>query len=118
MRRPVRLLAASVAAALAIALTAGAASASSPTAKAKLSGAITVSAAASLTEAFTRIGADFQKRNKGTTVTFNFGSSATLATERPASSADRRESLPSRSPTSTSTPESWRLSAWAWPWLP
>jgi molybdate transport system substrate-binding protein len=51
-----------------------------PVAKAKkLSGTITVSAAASLTEAFTKMGADFQKVNKGTTVTFNFGSSATLA---------------------------------------
>jgi molybdate transport system substrate-binding protein len=45
----------------------------------KLRGTITVSAAASLTEAFTKMGADFQKVNKGTTVTFNFGSSATLA---------------------------------------
>ncbi|HLM17141.1 MAG TPA: molybdate ABC transporter substrate-binding protein [Acidimicrobiia bacterium] len=45
----------------------------------KVTGAITVSAAASLTEAFTKMGADFQKRNPGTTVTFNFGSSATLA---------------------------------------
>ena len=26
--------------------------------------------------------------------------------------------LPSRRPTWTSTPESWRLRAWAWPWLP
>ena len=25
---------------------------------------------------------------------------------------------PSRSPTTTRTPESWRFSAWAWPWLP
>ena len=39
----------------------------------KPSGTITVSAAASLTEAFTKMGADFQKANPGTTVTFNFG---------------------------------------------
>jgi len=45
----------------------------------KLTGAITVSAGASLTEAFTKMGADFQKLNKGTTITFNFGSSAALA---------------------------------------
>jgi molybdate transport system substrate-binding protein len=45
----------------------------------KVSGTITVSAAASLTEAFTQMGADFQRRNPGTTVTFNFGSSSTLA---------------------------------------
>ena len=41
---------------------------------------ITVFAAASLTEAFTRIGADFEARS-GSAVTFNFGSSATLATQ-------------------------------------
>ena len=45
----------------------------------KVTGAITVSAAASLTEAFTKMGTDFQKKNPGTTVTFNFGSSGTLA---------------------------------------
>ena len=54
---------------------------STHTAKAKVTGTITVSAAASLTEAFTKMGADFQKRNPGTTVTFNFGSSGTLATQ-------------------------------------
>src|SRR3954468_21031087 len=46
-----------------------------------VTGTITVSAAASLTEAFTKMGADFQTRNPGTTVTFNFGSSGTLATQ-------------------------------------
>jgi molybdate transport system substrate-binding protein len=45
----------------------------------KLSGSITVSAATSLTEAFTNLGTDFQKANKGTTVTFNFAASSTLA---------------------------------------
>jgi molybdate transport system substrate-binding protein len=45
----------------------------------QVSGTITVSAAASLTEAFTKMGTDFQKRNPDTTVTFNFGSSGTLA---------------------------------------
>ncbi|MEX1007803.1 MAG: molybdate ABC transporter substrate-binding protein [Acidimicrobiia bacterium] len=45
----------------------------------KLMGSITVSAAASLTEAFTKMGAHFQKLNKGTTVTFNFSASSTLA---------------------------------------
>jgi molybdate transport system substrate-binding protein len=47
--------------------------------KEKLSGSITVSAAASLTEAFTKMGTDFQKANKGTTVTFNFSASSALA---------------------------------------
>ena len=37
-----------------------------------------MSAAASLTEAFTKMGADFQKANPGTTVTFNFGASSAL----------------------------------------
>jgi len=54
---------------------AGAAKATKP----KLSGSITVSAAASLTEAFTKMGTDFQKINKGTTITFNFAASSTLA---------------------------------------
>jgi molybdate transport system substrate-binding protein len=49
---------------------------SSPVASAPL----TVFAAASLTEAFTQIGTDF-KAKSGSTVTFNFGSSATLATQ-------------------------------------
>ena len=44
----------------------------------KLSGTITVSAAASLTEAFTKMGADFQKANPGTTVSFNFAASSAL----------------------------------------
>ncbi len=45
----------------------------------ELDGEITVSAAASLTEAYTQIGKDFEAANPGTTVTFNFGSSGTLA---------------------------------------
>jgi molybdate transport system substrate-binding protein len=50
-----------------------------PAAKAKnLSGTVTVSAAASLTEAFTKMGTDFQKANPGTTVTFNFAASSAL----------------------------------------
>jgi molybdate transport system substrate-binding protein len=51
------------------------------TTTANATGAITVSAAASLTEAFTEIGADFQKANPDATTTFNFGSSGTLATQ-------------------------------------
>ena len=47
----------------------------------KATGAITVSAAASLTEAFGKIGTDFSSANPGATVTFNFGSSGTLATQ-------------------------------------
>jgi molybdate transport system substrate-binding protein len=44
-------------------------------------GSITVLAAASLTEAFTQIGKDFEVENAGSTVIFSFGSSATLATQ-------------------------------------
>ena len=44
-------------------------------------GTITVLAAASLTEAFTQIGKDFEAKHAGSTVTFSFGSSATLATQ-------------------------------------
>jgi molybdate transport system substrate-binding protein len=44
-----------------------------------VSGTITVSAAASLTDAFTKLGTDFQQRHPGTTVTFNFAGSSALA---------------------------------------
>ncbi|HEX8629580.1 MAG TPA: molybdate ABC transporter substrate-binding protein [Catenuloplanes sp.] len=43
------------------------------------SGEVTVLAAASLTEVFTRLGADFQATRPGTRVTFSFGASSTLA---------------------------------------
>jgi molybdate transport system substrate-binding protein len=46
-----------------------------------VSGAITVSAAASLTGAFTKIGDDFEAANPGAKVTFNFGPSSTLETQ-------------------------------------
>ena len=46
-----------------------------------VSGPITVFAAASLTESFTRIGKDFEAANPGTTVTFNFAGSSALATQ-------------------------------------
>lgn len=46
-----------------------------------VTGNIAVSAAASLTEAFTRIGEDFEAANPDATATFNFGSSGTLATQ-------------------------------------
>ncbi|GAB2800301.1 molybdate ABC transporter substrate-binding protein [Streptomyces chlorus] len=43
------------------------------------SGAVTVFAAASLTESFTTLGERFEKANPGTEVTFNFGGSDSLA---------------------------------------
>jgi molybdate transport system substrate-binding protein len=44
-------------------------------------GAITVFAAASLTEAFTTIGRQYEAAHPGATVTFDFGASSTLATQ-------------------------------------
>jgi molybdate transport system substrate-binding protein len=44
-------------------------------------GAVTVFAAASLTESFTRIGTDFEAANPGAKVTFNFAGSSALATQ-------------------------------------
>ena len=66
---------------------ASSASASSPAASASasssaaLSGSITVFAAASLKEAFTTIGQQFEAANPGVKVTFSFGASSTLATQ-------------------------------------
>ncbi|MCX4536983.1 molybdate ABC transporter substrate-binding protein [Streptomyces sp. NBC_00841] len=45
----------------------------------KLSGTVTVFAAASLKESFTTLGREFEKAHPGTKVTFNFGGSDTLA---------------------------------------
>jgi molybdate transport system substrate-binding protein len=59
-------------------LVAPVAGAGSAPAKAKPTGEITVSAASSLTEAFTAIGARFEKTYKGTEVTFNFDASSAL----------------------------------------
>jgi molybdate transport system substrate-binding protein len=44
-------------------------------------GNVTVFAAASLTESFTKIGKDFEAANPGWKVTFNFGGSSALATQ-------------------------------------
>jgi molybdate transport system substrate-binding protein len=46
-----------------------------------VSGTVTVFAAASLTESFTRIGKDFETANPGTKVMFNFAGSSALATQ-------------------------------------
>ncbi|MFV2021299.1 molybdate ABC transporter substrate-binding protein [Micromonospora sp. LOL_023] len=46
---------------------------------ASVTGALTVLAAASLTDAFTRVGADFEAANPGVTVTFSFAGSSQLA---------------------------------------
>jgi len=57
------------------------ASGSKASSSAPVTGTITVSAAASLTEAFGTIKNDFVKANPGATVTINFGSSGTLETQ-------------------------------------
>ncbi|MFE7857774.1 molybdate ABC transporter substrate-binding protein [Streptomyces sp. NPDC057403] len=87
VRRPRRTLhAAGVGAAALLALTACSSSdsndtksASSPSSSGKLSGTVTVFAAASLQESFTTLGKEFEKEHPGTKVTFNFGGSDTLA---------------------------------------
>ena len=83
MRRPV--LAAIAAAAVLTLAACGSSSSSSgstsPSASSSVSGSITVFAAASLKESFTAIGTAFEAANPGTTVTFNFGASSTLATQ-------------------------------------
>ncbi|WP_213450770.1 molybdate ABC transporter substrate-binding protein [Rhizomonospora bruguierae] len=48
---------------------------------AEVTGAVTVFAAASLTESFTQIGKDFEAAHPGSTVTFNFAGSSALATQ-------------------------------------
>ena len=52
-----------------------------------LSGAVVVSAAASLKEPFTTLAAQFEKAHPGTTVTLNFGGSDTLAAQITAGAA-------------------------------
>jgi len=47
----------------------------------KVTGDVTVSAAASLKETFTKIGKDFEAANPGSKITINFGSSGDLATQ-------------------------------------
>ncbi|MFD9391220.1 molybdate ABC transporter substrate-binding protein [Streptomyces sp. NPDC060000] len=54
-------------------------SASSSSASDKLSGTVTVFAAASLKESFTALGKEFEKEHPGTKVTFSFGGSDSLA---------------------------------------
>jgi molybdate transport system substrate-binding protein len=81
-RRPV-LMAGSLAAMALAASACGSSngSASTTTTSPKLTGSITVSAAASLTAAFGQLGTKFQSAHPGTTITFNFGSSGALATQ-------------------------------------
>jgi molybdate transport system substrate-binding protein len=59
----------------------GSSSTTSTSSPATLSGSITVFAASSLKESFTALGTQFEAAHPGTTVTFNFGASSTLATQ-------------------------------------
>jgi molybdate transport system substrate-binding protein len=69
------------AAALALALT-GCGAGDDPAARdGDGGGRVTVFAAASLTESFTRLGRDFEAAHPGTAVTFNFAGSSALATQ-------------------------------------
>ncbi|GLW58902.1 molybdate ABC transporter substrate-binding protein [Kitasatospora phosalacinea] len=85
MRSVRRLLAASAVLALAAGLTActgsggGGASINPAPARPEVKGTVTVFAAASLKESFTELGKRFEAAYPGTTVTFNFGGSSTLA---------------------------------------
>lgn len=67
--------------ALASALVFGGCSTSSTGVDRPLAGDLTVFAAASLTDAFKKIGDEIKKANPDARVTFNFGSSSTLATQ-------------------------------------
>ena len=87
MRRP-RTACAAVTAVIALTLAACGGSSSgasstttTSTTTAKVTGSITVSAASSLTGAFTTIGRQFSRVNPNATVSFNFGSSGVLATQ-------------------------------------
>ncbi len=70
-----------------VAMTGAACSTSSSTATTtsttgtRLSGAITVSAASSLTGTFTQLASSFRRLHPGTSIAFNFGSSGALATQ-------------------------------------
>src|SRR5256885_14364888 len=82
MTRSLRAVALAAAAALALAgcgNSAASGGGSTTPGKPAISGTITVFAAASLTESFTKIGKDFEAANPGVTVTFNFGGSSALA---------------------------------------
>lgn len=80
-----RLLTAAVAALAVVALAGcaqdapAATDSATPSTTPALSGSITVDAAASLNQVFPQLSAAFQKEHPGTTITFNFGGSSTLA---------------------------------------
>lgn len=78
MRRSFRVIVPAAAGLVAAAALVGPTTAASTAAPTMPKGEITVSAAASLTEAFTEIGAKFERKHEGTDVTFNFDASSAL----------------------------------------
>ncbi|MFD9984660.1 molybdate ABC transporter substrate-binding protein [Streptomyces massasporeus] len=82
-RRPLQLAAGGAAALLALSACSSSGSGSSAkpdsSGSGKLSGEVTVFAAASLKESFTTLGRQFEKEHPGTKVTFSFGGSDSLA---------------------------------------
>lgn len=80
MRRP-RSAAVSVVAAVTVSLAACGSAPDGRTSSPARTGAITVFAAASLTEAFTTLGRRFEEANPGAAITFVFGSSSSLAVQ-------------------------------------
>ncbi|MFF8943757.1 molybdate ABC transporter substrate-binding protein [Streptomyces sp. NPDC014864] len=89
-RRTLRAAGAATAALLALSACSSASDSSDParsqkpagsgsSSSAKLSGTVTVFAAASLKESFTKLGKEFEKQHPGTKVTFSFGGSDSLA---------------------------------------
>ncbi|MGW4116026.1 molybdate ABC transporter substrate-binding protein [Actinosynnema sp. NPDC004786] len=79
MPRTARVVAVAVAAALSLAGCGASGSGSPATGSSGVTGAITVFAAASLTETFTELGRDFEAAHPGTAVKFNFAGSSALA---------------------------------------
>ncbi|MGN9761700.1 molybdate ABC transporter substrate-binding protein [Streptomyces sp. SD31] len=78
-RRTLQVAGAGAAALLALSACTSSGDSSSASASGKLSGTVTVFAAASLKESFTTLGKEFEKAHPGTKVTFSFGGSDALA---------------------------------------
>ena len=60
----------------------------------------------------------FSSGSSTMTASPSLAASAIDSTRRPSDLAFSTDSEPSRRPTTTFTPESLRLRAWAWPWEP
>jgi molybdate transport system substrate-binding protein len=78
---PARLAAGAITIAMTLAACGGSSSGGSPASSKSVSGTINVFAAASLTEAFTTLGKQFEAAHSGVKVVFNFAASSALATQ-------------------------------------